>query len=151
MQQYPGAKQTASVPDHAQHRVGGCHHDLGCRNAGLRHWRTTAAGALLPLLSAAPMSWSGVAAHSVAAGMEQDARGMTYLLAVAIGTLSWLAAVVIVAAILLGVMLLLDALAQRYWPQDVRPSWDRIPTAAAASPATALAGQQNGLTVAGRE
>ena len=38
-----------------------------------------------------------------------------------IGTLSWLAAVVIIAAVLLGGMVLLNALVQRYWPQDV--SW----------------------------
>jgi hypothetical protein len=41
--------------------------------------------------------------------------------AVSIGTLSWLVAVVISAAVLLGGMVLLNALVQRYWPQDV--SW----------------------------
>ena len=46
---------------------------------------------------------------------------MAPLLAVSIGTLSWLVAVVIIAAILLGGMVLLNALVQRYWPQDV--SW----------------------------
>ena len=41
-------------------------------------------------------------------------------LAVGIGMLSWLVAVVIVATLLLGGMLLLNALVQHYWPQDVR-------------------------------
>ena len=45
--------------------------------------------------------------------MERDARGLTPLLAVSIGTLSWLVAVVIIAAVLLGGMVLLNALDRR--------------------------------------
>ena len=60
--------------------------------------------------------------------MERDAWGMAPLLAIGLGTLSWLAAVVIMAALLLGGMLLLNALVQRYWPQEISPSLDNVPT-----------------------
>jgi hypothetical protein len=59
--------------------------------------------------------------------MEKDARVMAPLLAIGLGTLSWLTAVVIMAALLLGGMLLLNALVQRYWPQEVSPSLDNVP------------------------
>jgi hypothetical protein len=49
---------------------------------------------------------------------------MPYLLAVGLGILSWLAAVILVAALLLGGLLLLNAFVQRYWPQDVRQPLD---------------------------
>jgi hypothetical protein len=75
---------------------------------------------------------------------------MPYLLAVGIGTLSWLTGVVIVAALLLGALLLLDAFVQRYWPQDVRQALDSAPTATAA-PAAAPQDQQWGVAVAVRE
>lgn len=83
----------------------------------------------------------------------QAARGQehTYLLAVGVGILSWLAAVVIVAALLLGVMLLLNALAQRYWPQDVRQSPDRVPAATALSTAAGQEGRQRGYAAVVRE
>ena len=72
----------------------------------------------------------------VAAGpilyMERNARGMAPLLAIGLGTLSWLAAVVIMTALLLGAMLLLNALVQWYWPQEVSPSLDNVPTVPAA-------------------
>ena len=64
--------------------------------------------------------------------MERDARGMAPLLAIGFGTLSWLAAVVIMAALLLGGMLLLNALVQRYWPQEVNQSLDSAPSVPAA-------------------
>jgi hypothetical protein len=58
--------------------------------------------------------------------------------------LSWLVAVVIVAPLLLGGMLLLNALVQHYWPQDVRQALDSVPPAPAAA---AAADQQRGDTV----
>ena len=142
MQQSLEAQQAANGQEDTWHRVGRWHQDKGGKNTGWQHWRSTvAAGALLPVLSARLMPWSGVTHHSVAAGMEQGTRGMTPLLAVVIGTLSWLAAVVSIAAILLGVMLLLNALVQRYQPQNMRPSWDGFSTATAASPAVTPADQ----------
>jgi hypothetical protein len=36
--------------------------------------------------------------------------------------------VVIMATLLLGGMLLLNALVRRYWPQEVSPSLDNVPT-----------------------
>jgi hypothetical protein len=121
MRQCPWEEQTVRAQEHAKRRVGAWHHDLVWKTAGLRSWGTAvAAGALLPLLSAWSMPWYGVAS-SAGARMARDARGMAPLLAVSIGTLSWLAAVVIIAAILLGGMVLLNALVQRYGPQDV--SW----------------------------
>jgi hypothetical protein len=59
---------------------------------------------------------------------ERVTRGIAPLLAVSLGTLSWLAAVVIMAALLLGGMLLLNALVQWYWPQEVSQSVDSAPT-----------------------
>jgi hypothetical protein len=53
---------------------------------------------------------------------EKVARSMPPLLVVGMGTLSWLAAVVIMAAVLFGGLLLLNALVQRYWPQEVHQS-----------------------------
>jgi CBS-domain-containing membrane protein len=76
---------------------------------------------------------------------------MVYLLAVGVGILSWLAAVVIVTAILLGVMLLLNALAQRYWPQDVRQSLDSVHTATTTSTPAAQEDQQRGRAAGVRE
>src|SRR5215831_15689653 len=60
--------------------------------------------------------------------MERDAWGMAPLLAIGLGTLSWLAAVLIMAALLLGCMLLLNALMQWYWPQEISLSLDNVPT-----------------------
>jgi hypothetical protein len=60
--------------------------------------------------------------------MERDVWGMAPLLAIGLGTLSWLAAVLIMAALLLGCMLLLNALVQWYWPQEIGPSLDNVPT-----------------------
>jgi hypothetical protein len=60
--------------------------------------------------------------------MERDVWGMAPLLAIGLGTLSWLAAVLIMAALLLGCMLLLNALMQWYWPQESSPSPDNVPT-----------------------
>ena len=60
--------------------------------------------------------------------MERDVWGMAPLLAIGLGTLSWLAAVLIMAALLLGCMLLLNALIQWYWPQEISPSLDNVPT-----------------------
>ena len=60
--------------------------------------------------------------------MERDVWGMAPLLAIGLGTLSWLAAVLIMAALLLGCMLLLNALMQWYWPQEISPSLDNVPT-----------------------
>ena len=64
-------------------------------------WGITAAAGALHLLLAA---WSGPCsiptAPSAAVGMEQGAQRMPYLLAGGIGTLSWLAGVVIVATLL---------------------------------------------------
>ena len=129
MRQYRADEQTTRGPEPAPHRVGAWHHDPVGRQAALRSWGTTAAtGALLPLLSAWSRPWSGVAAQRVAAGIEQGAHRLPSLLAVSIGILSWLAGVVIVAALLLGGLLLLNALVQWCWPQDVRPSLDRVPT-----------------------
>ena len=71
--------------------------------------------------------------------MERDVRGMAPLLAIGLGTLSWLAAVVIMAALLLGGMLLLNALVQWYWPQKISPSLDNVPTV----PAALVAAQEN--------
>jgi len=53
---------------------------------------------------------------------------MAPLLAIGLGTLSWLAAVLIMAALLLGRMLLLNALVQWYWPQEIGPSLDNVRT-----------------------
>jgi hypothetical protein len=64
--------------------------------------------------------------------MERDVWGMAPLLAIGLGTLSWLAAVLIMAALLLGCMLLLNALMQWYWPQEISPSLDNVPTVPAA-------------------
>jgi len=60
--------------------------------------------------------------------MEKDVWSMAPLLAIGLGTLSWLAAVLIMAALLLGCMLLLNALMQWYWPQAITPSLDNVPT-----------------------
>jgi hypothetical protein len=90
-----------------------------------------AVSALLFLLSAWSMPWYGVAS-SAAVRMERGARGMAPLLAIGMGILSWLAAVVIMAALLLGGLLLLNALVQRDWPQDVSSSLDSAPTIPAA-------------------
>jgi len=60
--------------------------------------------------------------------MERDVWGMAPLLAIGLGTLSWLVAVLIMAALLLGCMLLLNALMQWYWPQEISPSLDNVPT-----------------------
>jgi hypothetical protein len=60
--------------------------------------------------------------------MERGIWGMAPLLAIGLGTLSWLAAVLIMAALLLGCMLLLNALVQWYWPQEVSPSQDNALT-----------------------
>jgi hypothetical protein len=69
---------------------------------------------------------------------ERDARVMAPLLAIGLGTLSWLTAVVIMAALLLGGMLLLNALVQRYWQQEVSPPLDNVPTV----PADLVAAQE---------
>ena len=63
---------------------------------------------------------------------------MAPLLAIGLGTLSWLTAVVIMAALLLGGMLLLNALVQRYWQQEVSPPLDNVPTV----PADLVAAQE---------
>ena len=60
--------------------------------------------------------------------MERDVWGMAPLLAIGLGTLSWLAAVLIMATLLLGCMLLLNTLMQWYWPQEISPSLDDVPT-----------------------
>src|SRR5262249_13160058 len=87
----PWEKQRAREQAHAQRRVGAWQHDRGWHTASLRHWGTTrAAGVLPPLLLAWSMPWYGVAS-SVAAPLEREARGMAPLLAIGIGTLSWLA------------------------------------------------------------
>jgi|SRR5215831_9830527 len=112
MQQHPCKELTAGGQTHAPRRRGVWYHDTVGRKASLRKWGTmAAAGALLALLWAGSDLWYGVASGSVAAGM---ARGSPHLLAVGIGTLSWLAGVVIVAALLFGAMLLLHALVQLY-------------------------------------
>jgi hypothetical protein len=71
--------------------------------------------------------------------MERDVWGMAPLLAIGLGTLSWLAAVLIMAALLLGCMLLLNALVQWYWPQEISPSLDNVPTV----PADLVAAQED--------
>ena len=53
---------------------------------------------------------------------------MAPLLAISLGTLNWLAAVGIMATLLLAGLLLLNALAQRYWPQAVVLSPGSPPT-----------------------
>ena len=112
MQQHPCKELTAGGQTHAPRRRGVWYHDTVGRKASLRKWGTmAAAGALLALLWAGSDLWYGVASGSVAAGM---ARGSPHLLAVGIGTLSWLAGVVIVAALLFGAMLLLHALVHLY-------------------------------------
>jgi hypothetical protein len=58
---------------------------------------------------------------------ERVTRGMTPLLAVGTGTLTWLVAVVVMAALLFGGLLLLNALVQRYWPQEVSQAVDNAP------------------------
>jgi hypothetical protein len=83
--------------------------------------------------------------------MEQGAQRLPYLLAVSIGILSWLAGVIIVAVLLLGVLLLLNVLVPWCWPQDVRPSLDSVPTVTGAASAAAPEGQQRGLPVGLRE
>jgi hypothetical protein len=124
MRQYRADEQTTHGPEPAPHRVGAWHHDPVGRKASRKRWGTTAAaGALLPLLSAWSRPWSGVAVQSVAAGMEQGAHRLPSLLAVSIGLLSWLAGVGIVAALLLGVLLLLNALVQWCWPQESDHLW----------------------------
>ena len=134
MWQYLAKEQTTR--GHEPRRAGAWHHETVGRQASPRRWGTTAAaGALLPLLTAWSRPWSGVAVQSVAAGVEQGAQRMPYLLAVSIGILSWLAGVVIVAALLLGVLLLLNALVQWCWSQTFRPSLDHVPEATAASAA----------------
>ena len=70
--------------------------------------------------------------------MERNVWGMAPLLAIGLGTLSWLAAVLIMAALLLGCMLLLNALVQWYWPQEISPSLDNVPTV----PADLVAAQE---------
>jgi hypothetical protein len=92
------------------------------------HWaKTVGMGVLLALVCAWWMSWAGVSADSATAGVRSSARLLAYLQAVAIGTLSWLAAVLVVATTLLGVMLLLNALVHRLWPQGARQNLARIP------------------------
>ena len=134
MRQCLGEAQTASGHTHAPYCEDTWPHNTSGRNAGLRCRGIKAgAGALLPLVLACSVPWYGVAAHSTAAGMERGTGGGTSLLSVGIGMLSWLVAMVIVAALLLGGMLLLNALVQQYWPQDVRQALDN------ALPATAVA------------
>jgi hypothetical protein len=72
---------------------------------------------------------------------ERVVLGMAPLLAISVGTLSWLVAVAIMAALLLGGLLLLNALVQRYGPEAVSPSPDSTPTVSAAR-AVASEGQQ---------
>ena len=71
--------------------------------------------------------------------METDVWSMAPLLAIGLGTLSWLTAVLIMAALLLGGMLLLKALVQRYWPQEISPSLDNVHTV----PADLVAAQED--------
>src|SRR5712691_6212333 len=59
--------------------------------------------------------------------MERDARSIAHLLAIGLATLSWLAAVVIMAALLLGGMLLLNALVQRYCRRRSARLWTASP------------------------
>src|SRR5438067_1529526 len=80
----------------AQRRAGAWPHDKGWHTASLRRWGTTvAAGALFCLPSAWAMPWYGVV-WSAAARQERGTQRMAPLLAIGVGTLSWLAAVVIV-------------------------------------------------------
>jgi hypothetical protein len=105
MRQCLGEKQTASEHTHPPSRRGAGYHHTKDMNTSLRHrGTTTGIGVLLSLL----VAWYGVTAHSAPAP----------LLAIGIGVLSWLVAVVIVAALLLGGLLLLKALVHQYWPQD---------------------------------
>ncbi len=53
---------------------------------------------------------------------------MAPLLAVGLGTLSWLVAVVLMAALLCGGLLLLHACVHWSWPKEVSPSVDSAPT-----------------------
>jgi hypothetical protein len=124
------------------------HYNTRGRNATLRRGGIKAgAGVLFCLLLAWSVPWYGVATHSTAAGMEWGTRGGAYLLAVGIGTLSWLVAVVIVAALLLGGILLLNALVQQYWPQDGRQTLDSVPPETATAAAVAPEDQQRGSAV----
>src|SRR5438132_13998434 len=112
MRPCPWEEQRAREHEHAKRSEGAWQHDRGWHTASLRSWgMVVAAGALLFLLLAWSMPWYGVAS-SAAAGMERGARSMAPLLAIGIGILSWLAAVVIMAALLLGGQLLLNALMQ---------------------------------------
>jgi hypothetical protein len=68
---------------------------------------------------------------------ERVAGALAPLLAGGLGILSWLAAVVLMAALLFGGMLLLNALVQWYWPQEVTQSVDSalaVPADLAAAP-----------------
>ena len=125
---------------------------LGDRNAGLRRGGTPVrASALLPLVLAWSVLWSGVAAPSAAAGLERGADDVPYLLAVGIGTLSWLVGVVIVAALLLGGILLFHTLVHQYWPQDVRQAPDSVPPVPTDVAAAVPEDLQRGGAVVGRE
>jgi hypothetical protein len=133
MQQGLGEAQTASRHTHAPHRGDAWHHHTRGRNAGRGRGGTTAkAGALLVLALAWSVPWYEVAAGSTAAGMARDARSGAPLLAVGIGILSWLGALIIVAALLFGGMLLLNTLVHQYWLQDVRQVLDSVLPATAA-------------------
>jgi hypothetical protein len=74
--------------------------------------------------------------------MERGALGVPYLAAVGLGTLSWLTAVIIVTALLLGGLLLLNALVQRYVPRHVSQARDSVPPATTAVPAAEQQDQQ---------
>jgi hypothetical protein len=125
-------EKRARKPVQTQRRVGVWHYDRGRHTASLRSWGTVvAAGALLFLLSVWSRPRYGVAS-SAAARMEGGTSRMAPLLAISTGILSWLAAVVIMAALLLAGLLLLNALVQRYWPPAVSLSRDSAPTVPAA-------------------
>lgn len=132
VQLYPWEEKRARKPEYAQRSGEAWPHDGGWHIVSLRSWgMTVATGALLFLLSAWSVPWYGVAA-SAAARLERGTQRMAPLLAISVGILSWLAAVVIMAVLLLGGLLFLNALVQRYWQQDVSPSLDGAPTIPAA-------------------
>jgi hypothetical protein len=147
----PSLEEAQTVSRHTQPRADAWPHNPKGRNAGQRRGGIMAvAGALLLLVSAWVVPWDGVAAGSTVAGMARDAHAGAPLLAVGIGVLSWLGAVVIVAALLLWSMLLLNALVHQYWPQNVRQALDSVPPSIAAATA-APEDQQRDTAVVVRE
>ena len=97
--------------DHGQAPLGslrcGWQLRMRCGHAAWLWARRPGLGLLLTLGGVWVMHWQGMGVPSATASGWTQARLLAYLQAVALGTLSWFAAVLVVATLLLGFLLLL--------------------------------------------